>query len=219
MIRPTKKLQPETGLLRRREMLAMLLGGALLPLLPAQARAANDAGAAQFISQLGQQVLAILAHPAGVSQREVMLRDLLRQAFDLGFIARFVLGRAYNGLSPEQAADYQDAFNDFVLRTYARRLAAFQVRGYAITGVRSAGDADSVVAMRIEPASGQPVACEWRVRESGQRFGIIDLALEGVSMAVTQRNEFASLVNAQGVQGLVSVLRARTDRETIGASR
>jgi len=36
---------------------------------------------------------------------------------------------------------------------------------------------------------------------------------------VTQRNEFATTVNNSGVAGLVSVLRARTDRETITNSR
>lgn len=181
---------------------------------------ANEEGARQFIDSLGRSTLAIQAQNAvPIQQREAQMRELLRQGFDLDFIGRFVLGRAYNGLTPDAAADYQQAFSEFVLKTYARRIAGFQARGFAITGSRIAGDTDTVITTRIDPANGNPVSCEWRVRSGPTRQAIIDVAVEGVSMAVTQRNEFAATVNNSGVAGLVSVLRARTDRETISAAR
>lgn len=220
MIRAVSPIADIRGCMSRRSLLAGLpLALALLPVGGRPSQAADEAAAMRFVDALGRQAIGIMQQPISVSQREGYLRELLRQGFDLGFIARFVLGRAYSSLTPEQAGDYFEAFSEFVLRSYARRLAAYQVRGFTITGARAAGDADSVVATRIEPANGQHIACEWRVREANQRHGIIDLTLEGVSMAVTQRNEFASLVNAQGVPGLIAVLRARSDRETVGASR
>lgn len=211
--------------LPRRSFLGTALTLSLGPALTAgtafigAAQAANEQAAGQYINQMGQLLLAIQNQSATIGQREAQYRELLRQAFDLNFIARFVMGRSYRDLKPDQAAEYHDAFNEFVLRSYARRLAGFQVQGFAITGLRPAGDADTAVMTRIDPANGQPVQGEWRVRETGQRFRIIDLALEGVSMAVTQRNEFASLINSNGLNGLIAVLRARVDRETIGAVR
>lgn len=192
-----------------------LVGAALAP----AALAADDQAAGRYIDEMGRLLLSIQNQPGTIAQREGQYRNLLRQAFDLNFIARFVLGRPYRDLGPDQAAEYHDAFNEFVLRSYARRLAGFQVHGFAITGLRPAGDADTVVATRIDPANGQPIQCEWRVRQTGPSHHIIDLTLEGVSMAVTQRNEFASLVNSNGVGGLIAVLRARVDRETISAAR
>lgn len=202
----------------------LLLAGLALPLAglglnhPAAASADTNA-AIRFIDSLGQQTLGILNQPQPLAQRETQLRELLRQGFDLAFIGRFVLGRPYASLSQEQAADYHQAFNDFVLRTYARRLSGFQARSFAILGARAAGDTDTEVSTRIDPANGQPVRCDWRVRQSGQRLGIIDVAIENVSMAVTQRNEFASVVNTGGVNGLIGTLRARADRETVNVSR
>lgn len=218
MIRPQSPGWLDSGRPNRRHL---LLAGLALPLagwaLPA--RAADPGNAARFIDALGQQTLAILQQALPVAQREAQLRELLRQGFDLGFIGRFVLGRAYASMAPDMAADYHQAFNDFVLRTYARRLAGFQARSFAILSARAAGDTDTEVATRIDPQNGHPVRCDWRVREQGQRLGIIDVAVENVSMAVTQRNEFASVVNTSGVHGLIGVLRARADRETINVAR
>lgn len=202
---------------------SLLLAGAAFAALPSAATLAqgsHEPGARQFIETLGQYTLAIL-HQAGLSvpQREAQLRELLRQGFDLAFIGRFVLGRAYNGLSPEQAADYHQAFSEFVLRTYARRLAGFQMQGFAITGSRVAGETDTVIVTRIDSANGQPIMCDWRVRTGAGRHAIIDVTVSGVSMAVTQRDEFAAAVNTKGVGGLVTMLRARTEREGVSASR
>ncbi len=202
----------------------LLLAGLAVPLggviLAGSAQAAADPNAAiRFIDSMGQQTLGILNQPQPLAQREAQLRELLRQGFDLAFIGRFVLGRPYASMSPEQAADYHQAFNDFVLRTYARRLSGFQARNFAILGARAAGDTDTEVSTRIDPLNGQPVRCDWRVRQTDQRLGIIDVAVENVSMAVTQRNEFASVINTGGVNGLIGTLRARADRETINVSR
>ncbi len=199
----------------------LLLAGLLLPLAAIRpAQAANPAAAANFIQQLGQYTLGILQQPLSLPQREAQLRELLRQGFDLPFIARFVLGRAYNGLTPDQAAEYQQVFSDFVLRSYARRLAGFQASGFNILGTRAVGDSDTEVATRIDPQNGQPIRCDWRVREfAGPRLGIIDVTVEGVSMALTQRDEFTAVASSRGVGDLIGVLRARADRESISAVR
>ncbi|WP_374634293.1 phospholipid-binding protein MlaC [Ferrovibrio sp.] len=229
MIRPHRSMKPSAAqsgyMMRRRGFLgaAFAAGAGLLlassPVMVAPAQAADEQAAGRYIDEMGRLLLSIQSQPGTISQREAQYRQFLGQGLDLNFIARFVLGRSYRDLNPDQASEYHDAFNEFVLRTYARRLAGFQVRGFAITGLRAAGDADTVVSTRIDVASGQPVQCDWRVRETNQRFAVIDLALEGVSMSLTQRNEFASLINSNGVAGLIAVLRARVDRETISAAR
>ncbi len=197
-----------------------LLAGLLLPLLALPARAANPGAAAGFIQSLGQHTLAILQQPMPLAQREAQLRGLLGQGFDLPLIGRLVLGRAYGGLTPDQAAEYHQAFSDFVLRSYARRLAGFQIAGFAILGTRDVGDADTEVATRIDPQAGQPIRCDWRVREyAGPRFAVIDVTLENNSMVLNQREQFASVVNSRGVGGLIDMLRARADREGITAAR
>ena len=44
------------------------------------------------------------------------------------------------------------------------------------------------------------------------RYRIIDVMVEGISLAITQRSEFAAVVRRDGVEGLLAVLRARTTK-------
>ncbi|MBT5048005.1 MAG: ABC transporter substrate-binding protein, partial [Rhodospirillaceae bacterium] len=53
----------------------------------------------------------------------------------------------------------------------------------------------------------------WRVRDSSD-YKIIDVLVEGVSMAITQRDEFAAIINQRGgkIEGLLRALRDKTGR-------
>ena len=52
----------------------------------------------------------------------------------------------------------------------------------------------------------------WRVRAGKDGVRIIDILVEGISMAVTQRDQFSAVVRRNGFEGLLEVLRARTDK-------
>ena len=60
------------------------------------------------------------------------------------------------------------------------------------------GSHDVFVATEVTPGNGPPVNVEWRVRERDGTLGIIDVVVEGVSMSVTQRQEFGSAIQAKG---------------------
>jgi phospholipid transport system substrate-binding protein len=81
-----------------------------------------------------------------------------------------------------------------------------------IISERPAGTKDVVVSTRILRPSGPPIDADWRVRTTGERYRIIDVMVEGVSMVITQRSEFAAVVQRHGLQGLIEVLRARTTK-------
>jgi phospholipid transport system substrate-binding protein len=199
--------------LSRRGMLAA--GMATLSVLaPAVALAqASPDGAAQFVQSLAQSAISTLSRQGmSLEQREAVFRDLLRQGFDLDFIGRFVAGRYYRDMTPDQQADYQRLFGDFVLATYASRLGGYAGEQFAVVSSRAAGQQDVLVQSRIERKSGPPIGAEWRVRALGGGYKIIDVMVEGVSMAVTQRAEFDSVLSRGGPESLLAALRARTSK-------
>ena len=165
------------------------------------------------MQNLSQQAIATL-QSAGYTpeQREQNFRYLLARGFDLDFIGRFALGRSYAQLTAEQRQDYAAAFNEFVLRTYSRRLGGYSGEQFEILGARPAGEQDAVVASRIVRAGGPPIQVDWRVRNAGGNYKVIDVAVEGVSMALTQRQDFTAAIGSGGVEGLIAGLRARGDR-------
>ena len=177
----------------------------------------NDA--AHFISQLGNQAIDTLrATNLTLDQREARFRGLLSQGFDLRFIGRFVLGRHWRGATPDQQNDYIALYGEYLLQIYSARLGGYSGETLTVTGARQANDKDIIVSTVLERPSGSSIVADWRVRAIDGRYRIIDIAVEGVSMAVTQRSEFASVVRRDGIDGLLTVLRARTTKISATAS-
>ena len=168
-------------------------------------------GAAAFIARLADQAITILRSSSNkMENREAQFRDLLSAGFDMPFIARFVLGKHWRKATPQQRVDYQALFREFILKSYSRRLGGYSGEAFAIAGVKAAGKKDVMVKTRIEQPGGRPITADWRVRPHDGQYKIIDIMVEGISMAVTQRAEFNAVVRQQGMQGLLQALRART---------
>ncbi len=180
---------------------------------------AQTGTASQFIHQLGNQAITTLQTPGiTLEEREARFRGILRQGFDLPFIGRFVLGRYWKQTAPEVREDYLNLFSEYLLQIYSARLGGYAGETLSVLAERPAGAKDVVVSTRIDRPSGPPIAAEWRVRATDNRLRIIDVSVEGVSMVVTQRSEFASVIQRNGVEGLIEVLRARTTKISVTAA-
>jgi phospholipid transport system substrate-binding protein len=181
--------------------------------------ATSPQGAANFVQWLAGQALEVLRSPnATMSDRERMLRQLLASGFDLKFIGRFVLGRNWRKLSPAQRDAYTQVYSTFFLNTYSARFGGYNGQKFSVLSARGAGKKDAVVKTRIDRPGGAPLTSDWRIRAAQNQFRIIDISVEGVSMAVTQRSEFASVIKNGGIEGLMAALRARTDKISVISS-
>lgn len=193
---------------------AVLMCFALAPQVAA-AEKTDPAQAAKFIETLSGETLTILrAEDATLDQREAHVREILERSFDLQTIGRFVLGKAWNRASPEQQQEYQAVFAEFILRTYSRRLGGYSGEQFKVIEAKPLGKRDAVVITEIARPSGPPLEAGWRIRSGANGLRILDLIVEGVSLAVTQRSEFQSVVNSQGVDGLIESLRLKLDKFT-----
>lgn len=181
--------------------------------------AAEEGGPSQFIRQLGDQAISVLnAEGASLDAREAKFRSLLRQGFDLEFIGRFVLGRHWRKATAAQRNSYLNLFSEYILRTYASRMGGYVGESLVIVSERQAGKKDVMVRTRINRPSGPPIKADWRVRTTNNHYRIIDIMVEGVSMAATQRSEFSSVVKRNGIDGLIQILDMRANRVTATAA-
>ncbi len=69
---------------------------------------------------------------------------------------------------------------------------------------------DTIVHSQIQRDTGQLIDLRWRVREKGGEFRVIDLSTAGLSLAITYRAEFSSVVANRGIAGLLDALRRGT---------
>ncbi len=187
----------------------------LLFLLPGvqPASATTKAGAIQHIQLLGEQAFGALQRSdMSLEKREAVLADILSRGFALPLIARFVLGRYWRPATPEQRDSYVDLFGRFVIKSYSRHLGGFAGSSFDIVGAEPIGKSDFLVTTMLRRKSGSPFKTGWRVRLIGDKHKIIDVMVEGISMAVSQRQEFGSVLKRNGVERLLQILAAKVGR-------
>lgn len=169
----------------------------------------NDevAGARDFINDVAQRGLGFLqSGTLTEEERKKEFRTLLEDSFDMNTIARFSLGRYWRQASEGQRSEYLKLFNEMIIDVYARRFGEYNGQTLSVTEARQEGKKDMLVTSVISSPSGPDVQVDWRVRRKDGRYKIVDIMVEGVSMALTQRSDFSSVIQRGG--GQVNVLIA-----------
>jgi len=186
-----------------------------------EAPAAEQPQAAQdFVSVLADHAIEVWKDPTvNAQEREEAFRDLLYDAFAVEFISRLVLGRHSRTASEEQLETYDDLFPEYIIRSFTGRLGDYNDQNIEIMGTAPAGTRDLFVRSHlVTPNSkGDPIQADWRVRNMDGEFKIVDVKIEGVSMAITKREEFSSIIANGGFDGLFEELRTGSAVETAAA--
>jgi phospholipid transport system substrate-binding protein len=180
--------------------------------------AQQDAAAAQrFMRDLGDEVIRVISDDKSMSEMIGALRQLFSENFDTDTIGRFVLGRYWNVATGEQREEYLRLFREYIVQTYSRRFTEYSNEEFVVQGAREEGDRDVIVNSRIirNQEQAPPVDVDWRIRERDGTYQIIDVIIEGISMALTYRDEFRSIIERNGgrVDALLSELRNAIDRQ------
>jgi len=175
----------------------------------------------KFIQDLGDQAIKIIADKQQVSdQKNAKFTELLSNYFDLRTIGRFVIGRSWNAATPAQQTEYMDLFKALVIKNYGSRMRLYTGEGFEVTGVRPESEMDATVTSHItHPDGSQPTAIDWRVRQKEGKMGVIDVIVEGVSLSVTQRQEYAAVIQNNGgqIDGLIKAMREELNGATVTA--
>lgn len=176
--------------------------------------AAAADGADAFIQAMGYRALQILASGAETdNERRLVaaIKDMVLEDIDLAAIGRFVLGSHMRQMTPAQMSRYEKLFRDYVLISTALRLSTYRAAHahFRITTRRQTADGDIMIETIVERPGKPDTHVGWRVRRERGGFKIVDVVIEGVSMALTQRQEFASVIAAHGLDGLMNLMQKK----------
>lgn len=171
----------------------------------------SPAEATRFVEDLSGRVSGILArYEQGGSQADKQaLAQLAGEAFALDVVSRFVLGSSWQRATPVQQEEFQRVFSTWMVSVYGRRLGASRGGTLRVVGTDTIANGDALVKMMATQSDGKTVDLGLRVRAVRGEMKIIDVIAAGVSMATTQRQEFAAIVNNQGIDGLLTSLKAK----------
>ncbi len=192
----------------------------LLLWAPGLARAAAPEGAGEgagnFLIDMTDRAVAELAEPGlAEAERKRRFRRLLNDAFDLPVIGRFVLGRYWRRADAAQRSDFLAAFEDMMLHRFLPLFSEFSSNKFDVGPSRAYKNNPDLVNVetKLRRAKGEPIHVNWRVRKYDQGYKIVDIVAEGVSIAVTLRSEYGSVLKRNGgdVAALTRVLREKVE--------
>lgn len=199
----------------RRLALAMTGSAFVLAALaaPLPALAADPTQAREFIerSAAGARSEAVAIKTSGSARAS--FAALFAQSFDVEALIRNVLGTRWNGLSPAQQSDFRTAFQAYVVKAYADRFYTYAGQPMTVVSSDAAPSGNVLVRTRVQmPNGGAQVPVDWHVSEVAGGSRISDVVIDGVSLTRTQRDEFASVIQANGgdVGKLTAMLNDRS---------
>ncbi len=184
-----------------------LLGAAAVATLVAAPRAwAQDATG--FVVNLGNQLAAIVNGPGGYEEKKRRLEPVIEQAVDVDAIGQFCLGLYWRRANPQQQQEFIRLFHTVLMNNIGGKLGQFQGVTFRPT-TTTQRDGDSVVGTVIQRPNQQPNNVQWVVSTATGRPKIIDVQAEGVSLRLTQRNDYSAYISGHGgsVDALLAAMR------------
>ena len=154
--------------------------------------------AQKFIEDFGNHAIESLAENGLTDQvRMDRFRNLYKKDFATNAIARFVLGPYWKKSSKEDQDIFAKLLEDYVVVSYAPKWKNYSGETFSVYD--SIQESSKIILVRsdVTPNEGTPIKLDWRVRNDNP-FRIYDIAVEGVSMIVTQRSEFMSVIKNGG---------------------
>jgi phospholipid transport system substrate-binding protein len=170
------------------------------PDITAEPRALIDETANKIILVLGRK-----DEPANVRISEI--EKIAYEIFDFTTMSKLVLARNWRKLDKEQRAEFVREFRRNLSRTYGTRLDRYNQERVEIFGTQIEPRDDVSIKTRIVGGEFDDAVISYRLRNRNERWRIIDVVIEGVSLVSNYRSQFAEILNTGTIDDLLAKLR------------
>jgi len=176
---------------------AIALLSVAAPLSAVMAQAQPDAAA--FVGDFTRKgITDILSAPTATTEKQQRFRDMFKTYFDLPGIGRFVLTRYWAAATPEEQAKFTKLFEDVIVYTWSRRFSEYNGQSLMIQGQQADGKDGTLVKSTIVGNNSSHFGVDWRLRKRPEGFKVLDIVIEGVSMAITYRQDYSTVISQTG---------------------
>lgn len=147
----------------------------------------------------------------GPKGRYERLEPVIGQSFDLLYMTRVAVGPAWSGISEIERQQVTNAFGRYTAATYATRFDSYSGQKLQVTGEQPRASG-VIVDSRIVRTDGSAVTIRYLMRRDGDVWRVADIYLSGtISEVAVHRSEFSSIIDRQGVRGLIVMLNRKAD--------
>ena len=152
----------------------------------------------QFISEIVEEAKAILVKSNTKEFKTKKLSEMALKTVDIKGVAYYSLGKYRKKLNDEQLKEYMSLFEKYFLKSFTSRLTDYSDPKIDVVDVEILNPKYTIVKSLLLATDKKPeVKIEWRVYTKNPDKPLIrDLIIEGLSLARTQKEEFASVIES-----------------------
>ena len=193
---------------------ALLAGGAVSAQAPAAAPSAG-AGPEALVRDLSNDVLNAIKADKQLASGDVnrvlkLVDEKILPYVDFQKMTQLAVGRGWRQATPEQRAALTREFRILLVRTYSGALSQVTDHQVKLRPFRAQPtDTDVVVGTNIVASRGDPIQLDYRLEKTDAGWKIYDVNILGVWLVENYKTQFASQLNAGGVDGLIKTLSDR----------
>jgi len=196
--------------------------GALLLFVAANARASvsPDDATGSVKSIIDQSIVVFKDGQLTPTAREQKLRAIAESHFDFAEMAQSAIGYHWKTLTPDQKSEFVPLFTTFIEDAYLSRIESYsvqkineQIQSSMIQFTRQTTDGPDyaeVFSTVVLQDQKDPIPVNYLMRRDGDEWKIYDITIDSISVIANYRNQFNRVLNNDGYDKLVSIIRQKT---------
>ena len=151
-----------------------------------------------FVQSTVNRASQILSKDITKEQKIIELKSIAKETVDIIGVGFYSLGSARKNLNENQKEQYLNLFEKYFLKSFSSRLSEYTNPKIEVEGKKKINENYTIVNSLLIGTSERPeVKIDWRIYTKNPDNPLIrDLIIEGLSLARTQKEEFASILNS-----------------------
>tara|TARA_S200000501_G_C20583169_1_gene638181 strand:- start:101 stop:703 length:603 start_codon:yes stop_codon:yes gene_type:complete len=150
-----------------------------------------------FISEVIDEAKVILSSSSSSEEKAEKLSEIAIKTVDVKGLAYYTLGKKRKEITPEELKKYEELFEKYFLKSFTSRLTDYSDPKINVLSSEVVNNKYTIVKTMLLKTDKKPeVKIDWRVYTKDPNNPLIrDLIIEGLSLARTQKEEFASVLS------------------------
>ena len=152
-----------------------------------------------FISELVNDAMSKLSDVnLNKEQKYKFIEQIALENVDINALGLYTLGELRKSTEKTTILKYQKTFEKYFLKSLTSRLSDYSSSKFEIVNEDKKSSNYTIVSSKVIPSKGEPeIKIDWRIYTKNPEKPLIrDLIVEGLSLARTQKEEFASILNS-----------------------
>ena len=152
-----------------------------------------------FVNELVNDAIEKLSDKSLTDEKKInFINEIALDNVDISALGLYTLGELRKSSSQEDISNYQKSFEKYFLKSLSSRLNDYSSGKFQVIGEDKKSSNYTIINSIITPSDGSPeLKVDWRIYTKNPDKPLIrDLIVEGLSLARTQKEEFASILNS-----------------------